>query len=171
MENVKFDQLLTYAIKRLSRPKFKHENIQLQDPLAFQSFEEDPDLTPTKGFDINQYDPCVVQTETERRDQMTNLGSNRNDISFDGLPSDSTLSYNTAFGKIYAGERLKVLITLMNISDVHQLGSVRLVIKLTCRTAKKPERTLVEENIPTMVQREVRNYPIEFKIESPGLYV
>lgn len=115
--DVKFDQLLTYAIKRLSRPKFRHDNIQLQDPLAFQTFEDDPDLAPTKGFEVEQYDPYVAQTPVQRRDQMTQLGSNRNDISFDGLPGDCTLSYVTAFGKIYAGERLKVLITLMNISD------------------------------------------------------
>ena len=50
---------------------------------------------------------------------MVQLGCNRNDISYDGVPSDCSLNYHSAFGKIYVQERFRVLFTLMNTSEKH----------------------------------------------------
>lgn len=102
---------------------------------------------------------------------MVQLGCNRNDISYDGLPSDCSLNYISAFGKIYVQERFRVLFTLMNTSEKHQLQQVKLLIKLTCDTAKKKDRTLLQEEIVCMTAREVKNFPLEFKVENTGKYL
>jgi len=47
------------------------------------------------------------------------------------------MSYGTAFGKIFCGERLRVLFTLMNISEQHQLNSVKLVITMNFKENPK----------------------------------
>jgi hypothetical protein len=48
---------------------------------------------------------------------------------------------------------------------------VKLIIKLKCQQSKVQERMLVDETIPTLVQREVKNYPLEFTIETTGQYL
>jgi hypothetical protein len=72
------------------------------------------------------------------------------------LPADCTLSYATAFGKIYVGERLKILFTLMNLSEQHQLNSVKLTIKMNFKEDPESKeasksRVLLEDIVPTMV--------------------
>ena len=64
---------------------------------------------------------------------MLALGSKSNEISFGGIPADDCAHYVSSFGKIYFGEKLRVLFTLMNVSDKHQLQNVRLLIKLKCQ--------------------------------------
>lgn len=116
---LQFDKLITYSIKRLTRPKFKHDFAQFNDPAAFKNFDIDETFFSEKNFNIDDYDPLVKQTEEQRSQQMVQLGCNRNDISYDGLPSDCSLNYISAFGKIYVQERFRVLFTLMNTSEKH----------------------------------------------------
>ena len=50
MTEIKFDNLLTYSIKRLARPKIKHDVLTLNDPLAYQTYDEDPEVKTQTGF-------------------------------------------------------------------------------------------------------------------------
>jgi len=59
---LKFDQLLTYSIKRLSRPKFRHDTVHFNDPIAYQNFSEDLTLPSSKPFSIDDYDASKPQT-------------------------------------------------------------------------------------------------------------
>lgn len=52
---------------------------------------------------------------------MMAVGCQKNEVSFGGIPADDCALYNSSFGKIYFGEKLRVLFTLMNVSDKHQL--------------------------------------------------
>jgi hypothetical protein len=65
---IKFDSLLAYSIKRLSRPKFKHDAVQFNDPIEFQSFDQEPYLPTKKSVEINSYDINTPQTEEQRMD-------------------------------------------------------------------------------------------------------
>lgn len=104
--DLKFDKLLSCGIKRLTRPKFKHEYIQLNDPSIF-AFEE-----------------SYAEIDAEWRDQ----GTFSNDIAYDGISSDASLSYLSSFGKIQAGEPLRVLLTVMNTSASYSLDNIKLKV-------------------------------------------
>ena len=125
-----FDKLLTYSIKRLTRPRFKHDFTQFNDPVAFRSYEDTSDdqsgacheeLEQIPYSIEDDYDPSQKQSAQQRQQQMTQLGSNRNDISYDGVPADCALNYISTFGKICVGERFRVLFTIMNVSQKYSL--------------------------------------------------
>lgn len=77
-----FDQLIQASIKRLTKPKFKHDFTTLYDPTAHQ-----PLLLPA-------LDEELATLELQ----------NANDINFDGVDADAALNYNPSFGKICTGE-------------------------------------------------------------------
>jgi hypothetical protein len=97
---------------------------------------------------------------------MTQLGSNRNDIAYDGVPADCALNYISTFGKICVGERFRVLFTIMNTSEKCTLQSIKMVVKLVCKTAKETERVLADEYLQGMMARVQKGFPLEFKVES-----
>jgi hypothetical protein len=101
---LRFDKLLAMNIKRLTRPKFKKEHPQFNDPNIF-------DYEP--GQELDQ-DKAVWN---QQRCQL-------NDIAFSGVSSDQCLSYLSYFGRICTGEHFKVLLTVMNSSANYSLQKV-----------------------------------------------
>jgi hypothetical protein len=60
----------------------------------------------------NDYDPQSIQPQEFRDQQWIELGANRHDVSYDGVPSDCALNYVSTFGKICTGETFRVLFTI-----------------------------------------------------------
>ena len=145
LQNIKFPELLSCDVKRLTRPRFNHEFPQLNDRMAFTRLtgEAEPshqqpadaqttDLLDlgetshtqgaasssesTKGIEIldieEDYDPQAAQSDQFRDQQWNQLGANRHDISYGGIPADCALNYISTFGKISTGENFRVLFTI-----------------------------------------------------------
>jgi hypothetical protein len=53
---------------------------------------------------------------------------NANDISYDGIDSDSALNYNPSFGKICTGEQFRVLFTMMNTSSQYSIDQIKMKV-------------------------------------------
>ena len=79
--------MISTSIKRLTKPRFKHEFTTLYDPVQFQAI-------PLIGSDLQDAQEELMQNEL----------LNSNDVSYDGIESDAALSYNPSFGKICTGE-------------------------------------------------------------------
>jgi len=82
------------------------------------------------------YDPAAPDSEDVDL-QWKNYGTSSNDVSYDGISSDAGLSYVSSFGKIQAGEPLRVLLTVMNTSASYALE--KLVIKVYVYRGKQKE--------------------------------
>lgn len=50
------------------------------------------------------------------------------DISYDGVSSDLGMSLSDSFGKIYKGEQIKTMLTIMNKHPTHPLERVRIKV-------------------------------------------
>ena len=108
---LRFNELIVCSVKRLTRPKFNHEFTQFNDNLAFRD-PNTPEQDPKK-FDIEEdYDPGMEQPRAFRDQQWTELGANRHDVGYDGVPSDCAMNYVSTFGKISTGENFRVLFTI-----------------------------------------------------------
>jgi len=100
--SINFDRLLDVNIKRLTRPKFKHEIFQFNDPTLLERLPDDEET-------INSYCPVA-----EKKVKLP--GEHINDVAYDSMSSDMTLSYYSHFDKIYQGETFKTILTVMNTS-------------------------------------------------------
>ena len=107
---LKFDKLLSVNIKRIARPKFKHDYLHLNDPAIFG--EE-----ASKGW------------------QETGVVAN--DVSYGGLPADANLTYASDFGRIFTGEQFCVILTVMNVSANYALTKLRITVKTTRSTGAR----------------------------------
>ena len=106
--DVKFDNLISQQIKRLSRPKFKNEFVVMHDPQDNESKTAiDPKLEE------------IITDESVLLD-LRNIC----DISYDGVPSSAAMNFNPAFGKICQGENFKVLYTIQNSSPKHTVDQL-----------------------------------------------
>ena len=119
-----FDKLIDINIKRLTRPKFKHEVNQFSDPLQFQMPVEDEYAGTTDSYTIP---PGINQINRE------NVGTHMHDIAYDGMSTDMNLSYYSNFGKIYKGEQFKTILVIMNVSALYKLTQVKIIVR-TSRT-------------------------------------
>ena len=63
-----------------------------------------------------------------REQQWDQLGANRHDVSYDGVPSDCALNYVSTFGKICTGETFRVLFSIQNESQSYYLQNVKMSV-------------------------------------------
>lgn len=99
--------MINTSIKRLTKPKFKHEFTTLYDSKHFQAI-------PLFG---SQLDEVLALEDTIDKSSLKSHSMelyNSNDVSYDGVEADAALNYNPTFGKICTGENFRVLFTLMN---------------------------------------------------------
>ena len=80
--------MLTASIKRLTKPKFRHEFTTFYHHTYFQ-------VSPLTTLELEQ-----EQANASSRGELETA----NDISYDGIDSESALNYNSSFGKIFTGE-------------------------------------------------------------------
>lgn len=65
-----------------------------------------------------------------RHQQWDQLGSNRHDVGYDGVPADCALNYISTFGKISTGEQFRVLFTIQNDSSQYALQNVNMKVRV-----------------------------------------
>lgn len=148
---LKFDKLLAVNIKRLTRPKFKHEFPQFNDP------------------NILEYQP----NKAEDKSAWGIQGAHTNDVAYGGVSSDQSLSYLSYFGRICTGEHFKVLLTIMNSSANYSLQRLRITVRVTRQNQNRQhsidkrqgDQTLLQETIAVLNPRDQMGFPISFKVD------
>lgn len=118
---IQFDQLINTSIKRLTKPKFKHEFTTLYDSKHFQAI-------PLFG---SQLDDVLASEESQDRSNSKTQSIelyNSNDVSYDGVEADAALNYNPTFGKICTGENFRVLFTLMNTNAQFSIDNIKMKV-------------------------------------------
>lgn len=106
--DIKFDQLISCSIKRLTRPTFRNEFPTFFDSKTFA------DLCPQTSRFVE-----MVSDEQQLTDLMT-----RCDVNQVGVPITASMNFNPQFGKICKGEHFKVLFTIQNNSASFNLDHI-----------------------------------------------
>lgn len=157
-----FDKLIEFNIKRLTRPKFKHEFAQFNDPVLLQS---KPDPQPDTSLLSEQDDELTP----ERKFQLwKDQGAMMNDVAYDGISSDQGLSYQSSFGKIFKGEQFKTVLTIMNTSSIYTLEKLTVRVYVERPNTKQlqirgsGEVILLEQRIDSLGARAQKSFPLTF---------
>lgn len=148
MDTFSFDKLLEVNIKRLSRPKFRHEFPQFNDPTLYQT-----QLDPKNDYSDND-----ELSDEQKLKLWKEQGAFTNDVSYDGISSDTALSYFSNFGKIFKGEQFKTLLTILNTSSIYTLDRIRINVSVS-RNSKsdqleKGDLVLIDETINSLGARQ-----------------
>ena len=99
----KFDQLITQSIKRLTRPKVSNDFSNFYDHRLYRNDLKDE-------FSLDQME--VIGDKKTLKELQTHC-----EVSYDGIPANASLNFNSVFGKISQGEDFKALFTIQNSSS------------------------------------------------------
>ncbi|CDW87010.1 UNKNOWN [Stylonychia lemnae] len=163
--DIQFDQLISTSIKRLTRPKFKHEFTTFYDQKQFQAI------------------PLIGQQLDEQLHEANQEMMNSNDITCDGIDIDSAINYNPSFGKICTGEQFRVLFTLMNTNTQYSIENIKMKVVVQRQslnqqapqgtqsmTQKPKEEVLMHEVIKSIPAKSQIGFIFMFKVDFQDNY-
>lgn len=144
-----FDKLLEFDIKRLSRPKFKHDISQFLDPVLFES-----ESTGTEGSEWRFHN---------------------NDVSYENISSDQMLSYSSSFGKILMGEEFSAAFTIMNNSATFALTDIRMRVFAQFQNPSPAQKgnndiILLDHKVDNLNMRQQMSFPLRYRVSQAGTY-
>eukprot|EP00347_Sterkiella_histriomuscorum_P011398 403372611 len=163
--DIQFDQLINTSIKRLTKPKLKHEFTTFHDQKQFIAI------------------PLIGQQLDETLQEANNEMMNSNDVSYDGIDADSAINYNPSFGKICTGENFRVLFTLMNTNAQFSIDNIKMKVVVQRQSLNQPnaqgaqqtqtkpkEDVLMHEVIKTIPAKSQMGFIFIFKVDFQDNY-